>query len=370
MKRNFFRIPKILSLFPVVLIVGSCGANLENVEKFGLTSAIIQESSTNMVKDIYQSCLRQAKYKIPNNENNQDNFIRSLRILEAKDPNLEQEEKKCQENKYQDAVRDINLANSVLIDYMVALGKLASDDTVSFENNLAKLEFSLANLNTTLNITLASIPSIASDSPPIFKEEEIQAGLTIARFVFNQLTTQFRQENLQEAILCSNEAIQVYIPGLMSITQDFYVEGILESEELENYQYYSNFVQYTLPEEEFANASKKEQTAQVLALYTFKQEYLNAVNNIEQKKEAANAYQEILQATANTHQELFNEFNQSAMNRQEIEVFCQEYFAKDADESSPQISSLTSQQLKRVKQIVMEYNKEIKPLVNQLDRAF
>ena len=334
-KLNSIKIPKILSLLPLALIIGSCGANFENIEKFSLTSAVIQDSSAKMAKDIYQSCLRRAKY------NTSEDFPDSVGISE-----IEDKKKEC--NKYQEAAKVVNNVNSVLIGYMVALGKLASDDTVSFENNLAALEASLKNLNTTLS-------SVSSSGG--VGEEEKEAGIKIAKFIFNQLTTQFRQENLQEAILCTNQSIQEYTPGLNSIAKEFYAEGILQSEGFTIDSYYSKYV--PTPEEKTQ-----------LVLYTFEQDYLTAVNALDEKKEAANAYVEIIQATAKTHQELFDEFNQPAMNETELEVLCQDYFAKDQDEQSNQTSSLSPKQLKRVDRIVMEYTDEIDPLVKKLDKAF
>ena len=43
MKLNFIKIPKLFSLLPLALLVASCGANFENIEEFGRTSAIIQD---------------------------------------------------------------------------------------------------------------------------------------------------------------------------------------------------------------------------------------------------------------------------------------------------------------------------------------
>lgn len=58
MNLNSIKIPKFLAMFPLALLIGSCGANFENIEEFGLTSAIIQETFANTAQDIYQSCLR------------------------------------------------------------------------------------------------------------------------------------------------------------------------------------------------------------------------------------------------------------------------------------------------------------------------
>ena len=336
MKLNIIKIPKIFSIFPLALLLISCGANFKNVQEFALTSAVVKESSKSMAKDIYQSCIRRAKYSTSKL------FPDTVGI-----PEIEAKEKEC--SKYQEAAKVVNDVNSVLIDYMVALGKLASDDTVSFEKNLAALEASLKNFNTTLS-------SVSSSGG--LKEEEINAGLKIAKFIFNQLTTQFRQENLKEAIVCANQPVQEYTPGLNSIAKDFYHDGILQSEGVTLDRYYRKY------------APTPEQRTQLVALYTLEQDYLTAVNTLDERKEAANAYVEILQTTAKTHQKLFDEFNHTAMNAKEVEIFCQDYFAKDKDEQSNQTGSLTPKQLKRVNQIVMEYTDEIKPLVKKLDKAF
>ncbi len=331
-----FKIPKIFSMLPLALLLGSCGNNFQNIEEFALTSAVIQDSSAKMATDIYQSCQRQIKY-------NTSEFFPDIVGI----PKIEAQGKEC--SKDREAAEIVNNVNSVLIGYMVALGQLASNDTVSFDKNLAALEVSLKNLNTTLSSVL---------SGGSLKEEEVSAGLKIARFIFNQLTTQFRQQNLKEAILCTNQPLQQYTPGLNSIAQDFYINGILRSEGVTIDSYYRKY------------APTPEEKTQLLALYTLEQDYLTEVNALDERKKAANAYIQILQATAKTHQELFDEFNQSGMTLQELEVFCQDYFAKDSPEQLNPTSSLTPKQLNRVNQIVLEYSNEIKPLVKKLDRAF
>ncbi len=158
MKLNSIKIPKIFSMLPLALLIGSCGANFENIEKFSLTSAMIEDSSEKMAKDIYQSCIRRAKYSTDKL------FPQSVGI-----PEIEAEEKEC--NKYQEATEVVKDVNSVLIGYMVALGKLASDDTVSFEKNLAALEASLNNLN----LTLSSV-SPNSGLKPVYLTQKAIAG--------------------------------------------------------------------------------------------------------------------------------------------------------------------------------------------------
>ena len=327
-KLNSIKIPKILSLLPLALLIGSCGANFENLEKFGLTSAVIQDSSAKMAEDIYQSCLRQAKY-IP--------FGGLSEAIEKR----EEEEKNCAQEL--PSVEAVTNANLVLISYVRAIGQLASNDTVSFEKDLDALENSFKNLNTT---------SIA------LKEDQVSAGLKIARFIFNEFIAQFQRENLQDAILCTNQPIQEYVPGLVSIVEKFYIDGILQIERLNIDRYYQKFT------------PTSEQSSQLLALFTLEQSYIKEVDALNKRKEAADAYIEILKQTAQTHQKLKNEFNQPIRTEKEIEDLCQKYFSENGDTQPSQTSLPSPKQLKRINEIVMEYQNEITPLVQKLEGAF
>lgn len=334
MKTNSKQLLGVISAFPLILLLGSCGNNnFKNIEEFGLTSAVIKESSANMANDIYQSCLRQKRYLTDKR------FSDSVGI-----PEREEREKDCDKN--QSDAQTVTDVNEVLIDYMVALGKLASNDAVSFEKNLDALENSLKNFNNTLGATAG------------LKEDQVNAGLKIARFIFNSLTTQFRQENLNQAILCTNQPVQDYIPGLVSIVQEFYVNGILRSEGVNLDSYYRKY------------APTPEEQSQLLALFTIEQNYIKDVDALKERKQAAYAYIEILEKTATTHQKLTDELNQPAKTEKEIEDSCQKYFSADGDSQSAQTSLPSPKQLKRINEIVMEYRDEIRPLVKQLDKTF
>jgi hypothetical protein len=318
-----------IATFPIVLLLGSCSNNFKSIEEFGQTSAIVKVSSAKMSNDIYQSCLRQTRYVsgklFPNNIDTSDR---------------EKQEKDC--DIYQSSAEKVTKVNSVLINYMVALGKLASNDTVSFEKNLDALENSLKSLGNSASL----------------KEDQVNAGLKIARFIFNRLTTQFRHRNLNEAILCTNQSVQTYIPGLVSIVQDYYLNGRLRSEGLNIDRYYRKY------------APAFEQKSPLSTLFPIEQSYIKDIDALNDRKQAAYAYIEILNQTAETHQQLADELQKSAKTAKKIEESCQKYFLKHGDNLVDQTRAPSPKQLNRMNEIVIKYQDEIRPLVVQLNKTF
>ena len=337
MKIKLKKMSNILTFIPVAFLAVSCGSGFESVEKFGLSSAIIKESSEKIANDFHGSCIRKAKY------NTSETFPA---IIETR----AEQEKECE--KYLEDVELVSDANTVLIDYMVSLGKLASNDSPSFDKTLDALEASIKNLNTTVGST--------TSSGIFLEEEQVNAGLKIARFIFNRLVLEFRRENLKEGILCSDDYIQVYTPGLASIVEEY--KSFLATEKNKVDSYYTKY------------SPTPERQNQVLALFTFEQNYNQEIDEINNKKQAANAYIMILEKTAKTHLELKEEFNNEKMNDQEIKKFCEPYFAEIKSENKDRkniSSSLPSlEELERINEIVMEYQDEVEPLVKQLDNGF
>ncbi len=102
-----------LGLFVLTLALAGC-VDLAEVVKFAGISQTANQSFPGLVADMKDSCLRFNSY-VPKNEMHQD----------------------C--SKYDKTAPGLLAAQAVLIDYMEALGKLSSNESVTFGKNLGAL---------------------------------------------------------------------------------------------------------------------------------------------------------------------------------------------------------------------------------------
>lgn len=238
MKRNFKRVRAIVAFVPFALLLNSCGRDFPSVQKLGKMTTTLEVSSSKLADDIYNSCITRTKY---------------ISFLTAPGssgsfPLREGEEKKCDESN-RPAVKNVKDANTVLIQYLKTLGKMASGDTGSFDKNFDELGESLKKLQ---------VPQ-ANSKAFILDSSDVNAGISIAKFITNAFTREFRREKLKQAILCTDKDIQTYIGsatsgvkdsvakkptsgGLIALTQEAYANGILTAEEQEIRNYFTNYI--------------------------------------------------------------------------------------------------------------------------------
>lgn len=364
MKTYLKHIQKIVAIFPFTLLLSSCGRDFPSVQKFGQMTTTLEQASSNMADDIYNSCITRTKY-IPFWQVQDSSGSSQLHLRE-------QQEKSCDEyNKPASiAVKD---ANALLIDYIKALGKLASGDTVSFDKNFTALGESLKNLK---------VPR-AEGKPFSFNNSNIDAGISIAKFITNAITREFRREKLKQAILCTDKDIQTYIGevstssakdsvselpatgGLIALTQNGYVDGILQEEEkrIRNY-----FLVYTKVIEGGLNDRD-------IDFIELERSYNNAMDSLRSRRDAAQNYVEILRLIAQMHTKLKAEFQDEGkdrMSEEQLKGYCQDVFTSKADKAANKEKVVTydPEKLRKVENIISEYTKTLEPLIKKLDKGF
>ncbi len=324
----------------------------------------LEQASSSMADDIYNSCITRTKYipfwEVPNSSRSSQLQLR------------EQQEKNCDEyNKPASiALKD---ANALLIDYIKALGKLASGDTVSFDKNFTALGKSLKNLKVLR----------AEGKPFSFNSSNIDAGISIARFITNAITREFRREKLKQAILCTDKDIQTYIGevatssvknsaseqpatgGLIALTQEGYVDGILQAEEKQIRNY---FLVYTKTIEYSSNRRD-------IDFIELERIYNNAIDSLRDRRAAAQNYVEILHTIAQMHTKLRAEFQDEGkdrMSEEQLKGYCQDVFTSKADKAAnkEKVVTYAPEKLRRVEYIISEYTKTLEPLIKKLDKGF
>lgn len=343
---RFYKLFTFTSISLVCFATSGCGAGLEEVEEFGTTSAAVKVASDNIAEDIYNSCERKAK-----KYQESSIIFPNARVFNLIQKNLAD----CEDLRSDEQI--IKDANAILVDYMVNLGRLASNDTVSFDRNLDQLRGALQGARTSLEIPLTG-------EQFTLPEEQFNAGLTIVEFIFDRLTLKFRRDNIKRAILCANNEIHLYKEGLNSIVQDYYIEGTLKEEISALDGYYTDFV--TNPGEQSAK----------LEPHIFRRDYVEDLEIIIQKKRAGEAYIALINTTADTHNKLKDEFNDENKTDKQLVEDCEKDLAEDVANADIQKDvvvegdSFSPAEIKRIEKILVRHHEQIQPLLLQIEKAF
>lgn len=341
MKHNFHKVLKLFVLFiPVTILLNSCGRDFKSVENFvNNHHAAIKNSSDLVAQDIYDSCLRRVNYIILTASNG----------IETREETLQ----KCNsENKPN--ISRVKIANRVLLNYMEQLGQVASGKTVSFDENIADLKIALTNLN----------------AGGFIPESAVQAGTNLFQIFVNALSKEKRGRALKKAILCADDSLQNYIPGNSSLKDNqqqnngglikiaqIYTNTILEVEKKQINSYYET---YLAPLEEFTDS-------QIPIALEVQKDYNEAMKIVQDKKDNAQNYIEILQATANAHSKLKDVFQgtgKNAISTEEKKQLCQSVLAETVNDLEKNNLStkldLKESEMIKAQEILSEYSQKVK----------
>jgi predicted DNA-binding protein YlxM (UPF0122 family) len=342
---------------PIAVLLGSCGANFQSVENFSKSRERVQQASNDIAEDIYQSCLRRTRYVklVPDNGISTRNARRES----------------CETTERPDS-KNFKKAVSVLIDYMDALGAIASGKGLSLDNSIDNLGQSIKDL---------SISGKKLDA------NAVDGGSQILKVLFDLVTKKIREEALQKAIVCTNEPIHKYVTGnsvpaidkngvdlyqpatggFIFLVEDSYLSegGTLTIEKNAINTYYEpDFAALNkLGTDREINQSNYQQVVDRITVgESLTADYNKAMEIVAEKEQAARAYNQILFSTVRTHNQLRKEFEEG-LKPQDIVQRCQ-FDAKVSFEK------VDERKMKRIQKILDEYVTAVKPLVEQVDRAF
>ncbi|NEP63238.1 MAG: hypothetical protein F6K31_41100 [Symploca sp. SIO2G7] len=332
------------SLLASSLIISSCGTSstIQSAQKFGELASRFEENTNNLADDIYNSCIRKIQFfQVDTSESNE---ARDVALKDCNDLN-------------KPTARQARDANKLVTDYIRAIAKLASDDVVSFDNELDKVKESLDNL---------SIP-ISSGNTLSLPSNAVDGGISIAKFLFRWATADFREGVLKEAVVCTDKPFQVYTEGLKFVFDEAYINGILD-QELFRVQSYYNYYAALLRQNPDGPARDR-------AFRQLQTESFNAIQPVLERQDAALAYISIIGKTSNTHSELAKLFSDGE-DSPDLSS-CSTYFGDDSSISvSTQFvgqktlnSELTIDELITVKKIILDYQEEIEPLLIQMEES-
>ncbi|MEH2242918.1 hypothetical protein [Nostoc sp.] len=355
-----FKIKSLISIvIPIGVLLGSCGANFQSVKDFSKSREIVKQASNDFAEDIYQSCLRRTKYIDLVSENGID--IRKKR------------RESCETTERLDS-NNFKTTVSILIDYMDALGAIASGKDLSLDNSIDNLDQSIKDLSISGKLDANAV----------------DGGSQILKVLSDLVTKKIREDALQKAIVCTNEPIHKYVTGnsvpatdqngvdlyqpakggLIFIVEHTYLgkNGTLDLEAQAIDLYYkSDFTTLNnLGKDPKINPSNYQQYQQLVDLiavgHSLTADYNNNMEIVADKEQAAKAYNKILLSTVKTHNQLRKEFEEG-LKFQDINRLCQ-------CNAKVSLKKIDEKKIKRIQKILNEYLISVKPLIEEVNRAF
>ena len=347
--RKLIRLKILLALIPISFVLGSCeNEDLETAKSFGELSQKLETANKAISADIYASCTRAATWEALGTSASRENMREQLDVCDRLFlPNSQNTE----------------IAGSVLVNYVAAVGNLATENDNGFTSQLNEISEALGNLD---------INGIK------INENARTAGVQIADFITNLLVRDFRRRNLKVAIVCTDQDIQEYSASLSSFIDSSYVDFLLNREITqinENYGFYIGQVNRRLRE-----LSGTEDNPQDFKAIQERQTLLEAeeraeVNKVIERKKEGSAYVATILSTADFHSKLKRIFNedQEELSSEQIQK-CNEYHSNKESLSSQNTDKednfwnqeISISQLKQVKKVAQEYINEVTPLLNEI----
>ncbi|WGV26318.1 hypothetical protein [Halotia branconii] len=336
------KVKVLLALIPFSFILGSCQKeDLSAAKSFGDLSQSLVVANKTISADIYASCARSATLEALGTTENRINSQNQLNV--------------CNDI-YLPNSKNTERAGSVLVNYVAAIGNLATGNDNDFTPQFQTISESLGNL-------------------PI-NENARTAGIKIADFITNLLIKDFRRDNLKVAIVCTDQDIQEYSAQLSDFIESSYVKNLLDREIMqihENYGYYIGEVNKR------TKLSNSEDNLQDFSALQERQTLLEAEERaeitkvIERKKQGAD-YVTAIRDTAEFHGKLKRIFNKNREKLSSAQIQkCNKYHSNNANLSVQNTQQkdelwnqkITTSELKEAKKVTKEYIDKITPLLER-----
>ncbi len=310
-----------LILIALITLNSSC-VELEAIRKFAENSAVVSQKFPDLSSDYYASCVREYRYLFTGivkfkprlmQEIDELSSVENLAGYETAIPldndgySIVYYENRCR--KWKTTHKAALLLNKALVDYMIALGELAADDLTSYDKNLDALSASMTETE-------------------VFKEKHIKAGRGLAGFILNASTNFWRRKKLKSAIESRDEDVSILAEVLRKYIARNYVLQLKLEERRMNKLYIDTIKDYQ------NNSADINQ----LTILTIKSEWNERQKLLKDKMDSAEAYGKIMMNVIGGHHKLY-EFRESLKS-------------------------------KEVRQITLQYAKNIESLIGTFRKAF
>ena len=223
------------------------------VKDYAALSKQASAGYSGIVQDMHQSCLRSAEFDPP--------------------PNGETPEKHCAE--WKEIQPGLLKAESTLEDYLVALGKLAGNETISYDKPLDSLK--------------KEVEGCKRSGKAVFDSKQVDAVTGLAGFLLKAAADSYRRRELERALAAQNENVKTVTGALKEIVAHDYEERLANEE---------------IAIDAF-RVRLQRATNEVLAGEIGRREAQARSSEIAKKKEAADSYVKTLDLIAQGHEHLY-----------------------------------------------------------------
>ena len=276
----------VVFLLPFVFPLNGC-VSTSAVAEFAAVSKVAAEKFPEVAADFKASCKRRSRYESLRHS------VYDLSTIQK------YSDRQCADFKALEPY--LIAANKVLMEYMETMGRLASDDVVTFDKNLNDLA---ANLNAVGNI----------------EQSQINAVNGIIKVISRAAADGWRRKKLAEVIGNTNDDVHILIAALKIIVGSDYKQ-LLSNEELGMKDYYLGSIK------DF----KKQDPLTVVLVH---ERWDEAEDSLQAKRAGADAYVQILEKIARGHQRLYD--NRNKLNSKETKIMVLGY----AKELGPLVKDL------------------------------
>ena len=267
-------------LIPLLSFAGGCeeeNFDLKTAQKFGQQAENFETSYNGIIRDIYLSCLRKARFSSPITPKNPSDVL-----------TREYFENQCLEfAQNEEALLD---AHEVLAEYTKSFRELSSDKIINDLQGAKKLAEALAGL---------PIPAL-QEANSVFPLKQVAGEL--ANAIQRALEDQYRQGVLKDSVKGVNTSIQKYIVTLAQITGEIYKDQLILEESKMNL-YYAEVVRQELDKTQVERQTNPVQVSVLLVDKQWQGDRKEA--NFPEKFAKIQSYLITLKEMANLHQELY-----------------------------------------------------------------
>lgn len=320
-KLRQIRTKSALAIFiPFTVLMTGCDrdALFEQVQRFSASAEQLEKQFPDLATDVYDSCLRTAEYTLiqasdepfKNRINSQEKCIEPL-VFDNE--GLEVTVTK------QEFEGELIAVNDVIVNYLQALGTVASNGEISYTENVQGLGNAIARVE------------------PRLTEAENQAGQKILEFILGAYNNEFRQETLATEITVTNEPLQRYICLLKQDIVGQYLDAELQTEKEAVDEYYQAYINREL---EIDRTQQNQQyliqqylhqeleleplpeptlaTKPPFAVLKLDSQWRETRAKVQQREAAANNYIDVLNTIAGGHSQLDRQLGGSGKGQAEL----------------------------------------------------
>lgn len=320
-KLSQIRTKSALAIFiPFTVLMTGCDrdALFEQVQRFSGSAEQLEQEFPDLATDVYDSCLRTAQYTLIQASDEPFKDRENFRNACVEPLEFENDKGQLVSVTREEFEGELIAVNNVIVNYLQALGTVASNGEISYTENVRGLGNAIARVEPRLDAT------------------ENQAGQKILEFLLGAYNNEFRQETLATEITATNEPLQRYICLLKQDIVGQYLDAELQTEKETVDEYYQAYInrelqqdrasqehkhliqkylrqELQLPQEEPTFATKPP-----LTVFELDSQWREARAKVHQREAAANNYIDVLNTIAGGHSQLDRQLGGSGKGQAEL----------------------------------------------------